>query len=80
MLNLIRIRVESFAGYKADEYPKYFIMDGNRFEIYEIKDRWYQTTVTPEIPASNYFKVFTTCDQEFILKHNLEDDEWYLCR
>jgi hypothetical protein len=79
MLKLVHIKVECFAGYKADEYPKYFQLDGNRFEIYEIADRWYQTTSTPENPVSNYFKVETTCGQEFIIKHDLESDEWFLC-
>jgi hypothetical protein len=80
MLNMIHIKVECFAGYKADEYPKYFHLENNKFEIYEIKDRWYQTTGTPEYPVSNYFKVQTTCGQEFILKHDLESDDWYLCQ
>jgi hypothetical protein len=79
MLKLARIKVECFAGYKADEYPKYFHLDNNRFEIYEIADRWYQPTTTPDSPVANYFKVETTCGQEFILKHNLENDEWFLC-
>ena len=80
MLNMIQIKVECFAGYKADEYPKYIFLENNRFEIYEIKDRWYQTTSSPEGPVSNYFKVATTCGQEFIIKHELENDEWYLCQ
>ena len=78
MINLVHITVECYAGYKADEYPKYFMLDRNRFEICEIMDRWYQAASTPDSPVSNYFKVFTTCGQEFILKHNLENDEWYL--
>jgi hypothetical protein len=79
MVNFIHIRVECFAGYKSDEYPKYFYLEGNRFEIYEIRDRWYNHSGTPENPVANYFKVETTCGQEFIIKHDLESDDWYLC-
>jgi hypothetical protein len=80
MIKLIHVNVECHSGFKADEYPKYFYWDNNRFEIYEIKDRWYQSTNNPEYPVSNYFKVETNFGQEFIIKHELECNEWYLVR
>ena len=80
MIKPINIKVECYSGFKADEYPKYFHWDNNKFEIYEITDRWYQVANNPEFPASNYFKVETTCGQQFIIKHELENDEWYLCQ
>ena len=55
-----------------DEYPKCFNRDNNRFEIYETAVRWYQGPNNPESPDSNYFKVETTCRQEFFIKHDLE--------
>lgn len=79
MLKLVQIKVECFAGFRADEYPKYIHIDNNKLEICEIRDRWYQITGSPESPAANYFRVETTCGQEFIIKHNLENDEWYRC-
>jgi hypothetical protein len=80
MMKLINIKVEYYSGFKADEYPKYFYWENNRFEIYAIADRWYQGANNPELPVSNYFKVETTCGQQFIIKHDHESDEWYLCQ
>jgi len=80
MPEYIPIQVECHSGYKADEYPKCFYLNDDRFEIQEITDRWYQGELNPEYPVSNYFKVETDCGKQFILKHDLESDQWYLCR
>lgn len=80
MIKLIPIQVECHSGYKADEYPKYFSRDNSRFEIRQITDRWYQGETNPEYPVSNYFKVETTSGEQYIIKHDLESDRWYLCR
>jgi hypothetical protein len=80
MAKLIPINVECYSGFKADEYPKYFYWGNYKFEIFEILDRWYQGTSNPESPVSNYYKVDTSSRQQFIIKHDLESDEWYLCR
>ena len=42
MTDSIPIEVECHSGYKADEYPKCFYLDDEKFEIKEISDRWYQ--------------------------------------
>jgi hypothetical protein len=80
MIKQIIIKVDCYSGFKADEYPKYFYWDSIKFEIYEITDRWYQGANNPEYPVSNYFQVQTTCGQQFIIKHDLTGDEWYLCQ
>ncbi len=77
---MIPIKVECHSGYKADEYPKCFYWNNDRFEIQEIIDRWYQGDHDPEWPISNYFRVDTTCGKQYIIKHDIENDEWYLCR
>ena len=79
MVTLIPIEVESQSGYKADEYPKYFSLGGERFEVRQVTDRWYQGEANPEYPVSDYFKVETT-GGVYIIKHDLESDRWYLCQ
>ena len=78
MKRLIPIHVESHSGYKVDEYPKCFYREGKRFDILEITDRWYQTDRDPESPAADYFKVITADDGEFLIKHEITTDQWYL--
>jgi hypothetical protein len=80
MTKLIPIKVECHSGYKANEYPKCFYRNSDKFEIQEITDRWYQGDRNPEYPVSNYFKVDTTCGKQYIIKHDLESDQWYLCK
>lgn len=80
MIRLIPIKAECHSGYKADEYPRCFYLEDKRIEIIEIMDRWYQGNQNPEWPLSNYFKIVTADGKEFILKHDLENDKWYLCK
>jgi hypothetical protein len=40
--------------------------------------RWYQVESKPEWPRADYFKVRGMDEQEYLLKHDLESDEWYL--
>jgi hypothetical protein len=79
MINLIPIETECYSGYKVDEYPKRFYRDNEKFEIEEVTDRWYQGDRNPEFPVSNYFKIITTDRKQFIIKHDLESDRWYMC-
>lgn len=80
MKELISIRTECYSGYKADEYPKCFMWHGTRYEVKEIIDRWYQWDADQKHPVSDYFKVESTEGQQYILKHELEHDKWYLCK
>ena len=77
-MDTVPIEVESYSGYKADEYPKCFYWENKKFEIKEILDRWYQGSLNPRWMVANYFKVLTNCGRQFILKHETEIDEWYL--
>ena len=80
ILKLIPIEVECHSGYKADEYPKCFTFDNKIFEISEITDRWYQGETDPAYPAANYYKVMTNVGKQFIIKHEMESDKWFICR
>ncbi len=72
------VEVSSRSGYKADEYPLSFQWDGIRFDIKEILDRWYQGDLNPEFPSAHYYKVKTSDDKIYILKHEINPDQWFL--
>lgn len=78
MSDLIQIEVECHSGYKSDEYPLRFYWDNLCFEINEIIDRWYQGDLNPDFPPATYFKVRTSDDKIFILKHESIKDVWFL--
>ena len=46
----------------------------------EVLDRWYQVESKPEWPRADYFKVRGVDGREYLLKHDLESDQWYLGR
>jgi hypothetical protein len=79
-MNLIRIKVESHSDSKAEAYPVCFYWLDVKYEIREISDRWYQTVVGDLGPVANYYKVRTAAKQEFILKHEIQNDQWFLVR
>ncbi len=79
MIKLVPIEAECHSGYKADEYPKCFTWNGARFEITQVTDRWYQGNTNPEFPVSDYFRVETDSGEQYIIKHDIENDNWYLC-
>jgi hypothetical protein len=77
-MEFIPVQVECHSGYKANEYPKKFIWDPVEFEILEILDRWYEGHDTSDSQTINYFKVKTNLKGSFLLKHELENDRWFL--
>jgi len=77
---LIPIQMESYAGGKADESPRRFIWDEQPVEVVEVLDRWHQVESQPEWPRADYFKVQGADEHVYLLKHDLESDEWFLGR
>lgn len=79
-MRLVPITVECQAGFKADETPRRFVLEAQSVEIEEIIDRWYQVESLPEWPRADYFKVRGSDHHDYLLKHDLEVDEWFLGR
>jgi hypothetical protein len=65
------IRVECYAGYRADERPLRFVIRGRLFEVAEIEDRWYS-------PGATYFRVRTMDRDFYVLRHDEGMDVWTL--
>ena len=76
-MQLIPIKVECRAETKADETPRRFIWEEREIEVEEILDRWHQVESKPEWPRADYFKVRGADQRDYLLKHDLESDEWY---
>jgi hypothetical protein len=69
----MRLRVECYAGYKADERPLRFELGARLYEVEEVIDRWYD-------PEGAFFKVRADDGNLYILRHRFlgEADEWSL--
>ena len=65
------MRVECYAGYRADQRPLRFELGGALFEVSEMQDRWYS-------PEAVYFRVLASDSNVYILRHDESQDEWSL--
>ena len=76
-MKLIPIQVEGYAGTRADATPRRFIREAQIVEVEEVLDRWHQVESQPEWPRADYFKVQGADGHEYLLKHDLEAEEWF---
>lgn len=69
----MRVRVECYAGHRADQRPLRFYLAGRCFEVAEVLDQWYS-------PEDIYFRVQAGDGDIYILRHNQNpnDDAWTL--
>ncbi len=67
----IRIHVECYAGYRADEEPRRFMLGKREIRIEEVIDRWLD-------PGHRYFKVRGGDGGIYLLRHDTREDAWEL--
>ncbi len=67
------ITVTAHSGYKANERPLSFEVEGRRLAVTSIADRWYGEN-------DDYFKVATDDGKVYIIKWNRSIDRWFLVR
>lgn len=65
------IRVECYAGYRADQHPLRFQLRGRLFEVELVEDRWYA-------PEATYFRVLASDGNFYVLRHDERLDAWTL--
>ncbi len=65
------VTVEAYAGYKGEETPRAFTLDGIRLSVDEILSRWYTETHSCfRIRASDY--------RRYVLRYQLDEEVWEL--
>lgn len=77
-LDYKEIQVECYSGFKANERPVAFIYQGERWEIQEITDCWYEGDLDSNRPIIDYFKVRTTDGKIYLLRYQSELGAWSL--
>ena len=71
MVEAMKVEVETYSGFKADERPTGFLLNGHRYRVEEICDQWLG-------PDSSYFKVRANDQNLYILAYMPAADEWTL--
>ena len=67
------VRVECYSGYKAEERPIRFRVDGQDHVVEEVVDQW-------QSPDATYFKVRSDDGSIYVLRHSQspQEDTWTL--
>jgi hypothetical protein len=71
-----RIEVECYSGQRANERPRVIRYRGERIEVTEILDRWYEGDRTGTRPALDYFRVRCADGSVWLLRYNSLFDAW----
>lgn len=58
----MQVRVESYAGFKAEQRPQRFYLAERCFEVEEVLDQWYS-------PDAVYYRVRACDGNYYILRH-----------
>jgi hypothetical protein len=64
------IKVRAYSGYKGNERPLRFNLEGKELVVADILDRWYGE-------RHDYFKVLADGAGTYLLKWDRETDTWY---
>ena len=67
----MKVTVSAYSGYKANERPCRFVLEGRSYEVLEVLDKWYG-------PDSHYFKVKAEDQNLYILRYHSVLEEWTL--
>ena len=65
------LTVDAYAGYKGEETPRAFTLDGRKLQVREVVDRWYSQT-------HSYFRVYASDGQRYVLRFDLDENCWEL--
>lgn len=63
--------VDAYAGYKGEETPRAFSLNGVRLEVTAIVDRWYTET-------HSCFRVRADDERQYVLRYDLDQRVWEL--
>ncbi|MBI1897006.1 MAG: hypothetical protein HYZ57_06980 [Acidobacteria bacterium] len=67
----MKLRVECYAGRKADERPLRFHLGQREYRVQELIDQWYG-------PEDTFFKVRADDGNLYVLRHARDEDIWSL--
>lgn len=66
-----KVQVECYSGYRGEETPRRFFIEGKCIEVDEVVDRWLD-------PDHRYFKLRSPEGDLYILRHDTRSDCWEL--
>jgi len=70
---MVRIKVKTYSGYKADERPTSFVIGTRVFQVTACLDRWYGE-------GYDYFKLRADDGYTYIIGHDRSLGQWELVK
>ena len=67
----MRVRVQSYSGYQADERPVRFWLGEREVEVVSVQRRWYE-------PGWSCFRVVANDTRCYVLRQSDHDGQWEL--
>ncbi len=67
----MRVKVEAYSGYTANERPLRFTLGERTLEVQDVLDRWYSED-------ARYFRVTAGDGDTYVLKYVEREDVWEL--
>ena len=74
----IQTEVQCYASHKADESPRRFWADNQWVEVDGLLESWVQAPRNSRRPRAEYFKVQANDGRNYLLRHDLRADEWFI--
>ncbi len=68
---MLQLKVQCYAGHRADERPVRFRCGADWLEVVDVQDQWYA-------PEARYFRVMAQDGAIYVLKHDEIEDCWTL--
>lgn len=69
----VRIEVVGYSGYKADERPLCFVLEGRELRVKDVLDRWYGE-------EHDYFKVLAEDGKAYLIRRHRILDQWFVVK
>ncbi len=64
-----RTSVQCYSGYRADESPRHFVLDGNELRVRRVLAEWRE-------PESRHFTIRADDGKDYLLRQEMGSDSW----
>jgi hypothetical protein len=75
-MTYVLVTVEAYAGYRGNERPQSFVMNGRRLAVLHVLDRWYEGGRTPGDSHLDYFKILADDGCKYMVRYHSLFDAW----
>lgn len=77
VLCMNKISVTAYAGYKGEETPKAFSLEGERIHVVEILERWIEEGIHSG-QRKRYFKVKGSDGNMYVISYDEKRMKWFM--